>query len=161
MALDAKAHLLRIARGLFPVIVFFATLIVGIKLGAFDDSLTGYVTSPLQAIFGLGLPLFSGGTFIIFQGLLNRVMAEKSKSWPTENGEVIVCDAAPTFIGLYLWLWWPLIRFRYIVNGQLYEKNSWQFGRSNFGSRQRAETMLIDSPLAQRSMCILILLILK
>src|ERR1700674_1283489 len=120
MALDTKAHLLRIARGLFPVIVFFATLIVGIKLGAFDDSLAGYVTSPLQAIFGLGLPLFSGGTFIIFQGLLNRVMAKKSKSWPTVNGEVIVSNPAPAFIGLYLCLWGPLIRFRYIVNGQLY-----------------------------------------
>jgi Protein of unknown function (DUF3592) len=150
MALDTKAHLFRLARGLFPVIVFLATLIVGIKLGAFDDSLAGYVTSPLQAIFGLGLPLFSGSTFMIFQGLLNQVMAEKSKSWPTVNGEVIESDAAPTFIGLYIWLWWPLIRFRYIVNGKLYEKNSWQFGRSNFGSIERAEKIASQFPVGTK-----------
>ena len=150
MSLDAKVHLLRIARVFFPIVVFFATLIVGIKLDAFDDSLTGYVTSPLQAIFGLGLLLFSGSTYVVIQGFLNCVLAEKSKSWPTVNGEVIASDAAPTFIGLYVWFWWPLIRFRYIVNGQQYEKNSWQFGRSNFGSRQRADRIAGQFPVGTK-----------
>jgi Protein of unknown function (DUF3592) len=150
MALDTKAHLLRIARGFFPIIVFFATLIAGIRLGAFD-TLFEPVTSPLVAIFGLGLPLFPGGTYVIFQGFLNGVLAEKSKSWPTVNGQVIESDAAPTFIGLYIWLWWwPLIRFRYIVNGQLYEKNSWQFGRSNFGSLRRAKMIANQFPVGTK-----------
>jgi Protein of unknown function (DUF3592) len=140
MALDTKAHLLRIARVFFPIIVFFATLIAGIKLGAFNNWFES-VTSPLAAIFGFGLPLFPGGIYVIFQGFLNRILAEKSKSWPTVNGQVIVSDAAPAFIELFIWLWWPLIRFRYAVNGHLYEKNSWQFGRSNFGSMRRAESI--------------------
>ena len=102
MTLDKKAHLLRTARGFFPIIVFSATLIVGIKLDAFDDSLAGHVTSPPQAIFGLGLLLFPGGTYIVLQGLLDCVLAEKSKFWPTVDGEVIASDAAPTFMGLYV-----------------------------------------------------------
>jgi hypothetical protein len=149
MALDTKAHLLRIARVFFPIIVFLATLIAGMRLGAFSNW-SDPVTSPLTAIFGLGLPIFAGATYVICQGFLNRVLAEKSKSWPTVNGEVIVSDAAPTFIGLYIWFWWPLIRFRYVVNGHLYERNSWQFGRSNFGSSRRAEKIASQFPVGTK-----------
>jgi Protein of unknown function (DUF3592) len=149
MALDTKAHLLRIARVFFPIIVFPATLIAGIRLGAFSNW-SEPATSPLTVIFGLGLPIFPGATYVICQGFLNRVLAEKSKSWPTVNGEVIVSDAALTFIGLYIWLWWPLIRFRYVVNGQLYERNSWQFGRSNFGSNRRAEKIASRFPVGTK-----------
>jgi hypothetical protein len=149
MALDTKAHLLRIARGFFPIIVFFATLIAAMRLGVFNTSFQP-VTSPLVVILAFGLPLFPGGIYVILQGFLNRVLAEKSKSWPTVNGQVIVSDAAPTFIGALIWLWWPLIRFRYAVNGHLYEKNSWQFGRSNFGSRRRAEIIASRFPVGTK-----------
>ena len=135
------------ARGFIPILVLVATLLVGTKLGAFDDSLAGYVTSPRQAIFGLGVPLFTGGTYVILQGLLNCVLAEKSKSWPTVNGEVIESEAGLSFLIFFIS---PLISFRYVVNGQLYEKNSWQFGRSNFGSRRRAETIASQFPVGTK-----------
>lgn len=147
MTLDAKAHLLRMARVFIPILVLVATLLAGIKLGAFDDSLAGYVTSPRQAIFGLGVPLFSGGAYVILQGLLNCVLAEKSKSWPTVNGEVIESEAGLSFLIFFIS---PQISFRYVVNGQLYEKNSWQFGRSNFGSRRRAETIASQFPVGTK-----------
>jgi hypothetical protein len=95
-------------------------------------------------------PIFPGATYVICQGFLNRVRAENSKSWPTVNGEVIVSDAAPAFIGLYIWFWWPLIRFRYVDNGPLYEKNSWQFGRSNFGSSRRAAKIASQFPVGTK-----------
>lgn len=67
-----KLNLLRIARVFFPITVFLATLIAGIRLGAFNNW-SDPVTSPLTAIFGLGLPIFPGATYVICQGFLNRV----------------------------------------------------------------------------------------
>jgi len=120
--LRSQEAILRVARIVGPIVVLIVTAIAGARLGAFDRSLSAPVTSPLAAIFFLGLSLFPFGTFLILQGLLARVLARQSKYWPAVKGHTL---PRRPFQGLSH-------RFWYAFDGKRFEGRSIHFGRSAF-----------------------------
>jgi hypothetical protein len=80
---DVEVSFWGASRFVGAAVALAATIGIGSWLDAWPGSWLSLITSPLTAIFTLGLPLFPGGALLFLTAIYNIAMANAAKHWPT------------------------------------------------------------------------------